>query len=66
MEDLRKANFKDVLLTCVDCGNTFIFTKGERYFYTSKGLTIPPKRCKACRNRRRKSLVPEEVSHEND
>lgn len=35
--------------TCFSCGNLFRFTIGEREFYEMKGLTIPPQRCKACR-----------------
>lgn len=60
MIDLRKANFQDKQLTCVDCGATFVFTRGERYYYAGKGL-VEPKRCKACRERRRNTLLPEEV-----
>ena len=60
MINLRKANFEDKQLTCVDCGNTFVFTKGEQYYFASKGL-ITVKRCPVCRERRRNTLVPEEV-----
>jgi len=60
MENLRKANFEDEQLICVDCGNTFIWTRGERYYYASKGLA-PPKRCPQCRLKRKLTLLPEVV-----
>jgi len=60
MIDLRKANFKDKRLTCVDCGNTFLFSPGEQYYYASKGL-VQPKRCPECRKKRKLTLVPQEV-----
>ncbi len=39
-------------LTCKDCNTLFLFTVTEQIFYESKGL-VPPKRCQACRTRRR-------------
>lgn len=60
MINLRRANFQDKQLTCIDCETTFIFTKGERYYYASKGL-VEPKRCPGCRLKRRRTLVSEGV-----
>lgn len=61
------SNKNDIHVECVDCGRYFIFSEGERKFYISKRLTIPPKRCPQCRSERKKRLVPdEEVSHDND
>jgi len=60
MINLRKANFLDKQLTCVDCGDTFTWTRGERYFYASKGL-VEPKRCPECRLKRKLTLAPEGV-----
>lgn len=39
-------------ITCPDCGNDFLFTKGEQEYYAIKQLS-DPKRCKACRAARR-------------
>jgi hypothetical protein len=61
--NLRKANFQDKQLTCIDCEATFVFTKGERYYFASKGL-VEPKRCLDCRLKRKLSLAPEGVRHE--
>ena len=44
--------YTDETITCVDCGETFIFTIGERAYFTSTLLAIP-KRCKECRAIRR-------------
>ncbi len=60
MIDLRKADFEDKRLTCVDCESTFVFTRGEQYYYAGRGL-VEPKRCKACRQKRKFTLAPEGV-----
>lgn len=39
----------DKVLTCRDCGNTFMFTAGEQEFFASRGLTNEPSRCPSCR-----------------
>lgn len=57
---MKKGNFTDKPLTCVDCGREFLFTAGERAFYFSKRLS-EPKRCPECRRLRRERLVPEEA-----
>lgn len=56
--DLRKANFQDKQLVCLECEAPFTFTKGEQCFYAAKGLSTP-KRCPECRQRRRATLVPD-------
>ncbi len=42
----------DQIIKCVECGRTFIWSYGEQRYYKERGLS-PPKRCKACRARRR-------------
>ena len=49
-------NNGDETLICVDCGKAFDFTAGEQEYFASKGLSTP-KRCKPCRQLRRKTLV---------
>lgn len=46
--------FEDRDLTCVDCGQTFVFTARDQEFFESKGFS-DPKRCPECR-RARKSM----------
>jgi len=41
-------------MTCVDCGNRFLFTIREQKFFDSKCLSYP-KRCKSCRDNRKHS-----------
>jgi CxxC-x17-CxxC domain-containing protein len=41
--------FTDKTISCVQCGNSFVFTAGEQEFYAEKGYTNEPKRCKPCR-----------------
>ncbi len=45
--------FTDKTIQCVDCGEDFTFTAGEQAFYKEKGLDNEPKRCKACRDKRK-------------
>ncbi len=45
--------FQDRDLECADCGATFTFTAGEQEFYASKGYSNDPKRCPACRQKRK-------------
>jgi CxxC-x17-CxxC domain-containing protein len=47
------ATGEDKTITCVDCGNEFLFTSGEQAFYHERGLTNEPTRCKGCREARK-------------
>ena len=44
--------FKDRILTCVDCGSEFVFTAGEQLFFQEKNFINTPKRCKPCKAKR--------------
>ena len=46
------ASSDDKGITCVDCGEEFLFTAGEQAFYRERGLTNEPTRCEACREKR--------------
>ena len=50
--------YEDISYACVDCGKEAIFTAGDQEFYAEKGFTSPPKRCKACRIKRKKGRPP--------
>ena len=41
--------YTDRAITCLDCGQEFVFTTGEQEFYAQRGFTEPPKRCASCR-----------------
>ncbi len=43
----------DKSITCVDCGEEFLFTVGEQAFYRERGLPNEPTRCKRCRDLRK-------------
>ncbi|MFB3816333.1 MAG: zinc-ribbon domain containing protein [Candidatus Methylomirabilales bacterium] len=45
--------YQDKSLTCVDCGQPFVFTAGEQEFFAQKGFQNPPKRCKPCKAAKR-------------
>ncbi len=46
---------EDRVITCVDCGEDFIWSVGEQEFFREKGFTDEPKRCKSCRQAKRLS-----------
>lgn len=48
-----RKTMEDKTLICQDCGQEFIFTAGEQEFYKAKGFDNEPKRCKACRDKRK-------------
>ncbi|MEW5975711.1 MAG: zinc-ribbon domain containing protein [Acidobacteriota bacterium] len=44
--------YQDKTLTCVECGESFVFSAGEQLFYASKSFKNEPKRCKECKAKR--------------
>lgn len=44
----------DIQINCADCNQPFTHSEGEQKFYAEKGFS-PPKRCKACRQKRKDS-----------
>ncbi|MBN2186016.1 MAG: zinc-ribbon domain-containing protein [Dehalococcoidia bacterium] len=51
-------HFRDKVLHCCDCRQSFVFTAGEQAYFQSKGLSAP-KRCKSCRELRKRTLIPD-------
>ena len=49
--------YKDKVITCVDCGEEFIFTAGEQLFFADKGLKNDPKRCKGCKTKKNERIA---------
>ena len=47
------ASTEDKSISCVACGEEFLFTAGEQAFYRERGLTNEPTRCKNCREKRK-------------
>ena len=48
----------DEVIVCADCRSDFTFTESEATFFASKGLT-KPRRCKACRQKRKDAKASE-------
>ena len=48
-------SYADKVLTCRDCGQSFVFTTGEQEFFASRGFTNEPTRCRDCRQARKSS-----------
>jgi hypothetical protein len=46
-------SFQEKSIQCSDCGTSFTFSAGEQEFYRTKGFTEEPKRCPACRAKRK-------------
>lgn len=47
----------DVMLTCRDCGDSFIFSDDERQTFAALGRYNAPSRCAACRTARKTHQV---------
>jgi len=45
--------YTDKTMKCIDCGEEFIFTAGEQEFFAQRGFDNEPKRCKACRDKKK-------------
>jgi CxxC-x17-CxxC domain-containing protein len=46
----------DIEITCIECGQAFIWSTGEQIFFRDKGLKNPPKRCKTCKKRKNERI----------
>jgi len=55
----KQQEFQDKVLRCCECGESFVFTSGEQAYYHSKSLS-EPKRCKPCRELRKRTILPAE------
>ncbi len=44
---------EDRELSCADCGDSFAFKVGEQRFFAKRGLPDVPRRCAACRRKRK-------------
>ena len=49
--------------TCKDCGRVFVINKKEYMWFKDKGYN-PPKRCKSCRDKRKKENAAKEKQGE--
>jgi len=56
--------YQDKTLICVDCGKEFIWTAGEQEFYVKRGFNNEPKRCKECRELRKKGAKAPREMHD--
>jgi CxxC-x17-CxxC domain-containing protein len=45
--------FKDKWMVCAECGRSFLWDAGEQHWFSAMRLFNTPKRCKACRDKRR-------------
>ncbi len=57
-EPVRKQSveYENRYLTCVGCGKIILFSPRDQIFFAEKGWN-KPKRCKSCRELRRKSFI---------
>jgi hypothetical protein len=53
-------DFKDMKLSCADCGEEFTFTAGEQKYFLEKAYDIP-RRCVKCRAIRKKDKKKKRV-----
>jgi len=56
----RDIVFKDKIIRCCDCGESFKFSAGEQAYYYQRGLR-ETRRCPSCRELRKRAVLPREV-----
>lgn len=49
--------YTDKTISCVNCGEPFIFSADEQELFATRGYTNEPKRCPSCRMARRSERV---------
>ena len=54
---VNESEFQDTNISCVDCGEDFVWTVGEQIFFRDKGLQNPPKRCKVCKQAKNERIA---------
>jgi hypothetical protein len=48
LRNKEMSELQDLTMVCRDCGEAFVFTRGEQCYFTAHQLA-PPKRCQPCR-----------------
>jgi len=56
IDDIVGEKLEDRVLKCWECDEEFDFLVGEQEFFKKKEFS-PPKRCKPCRDKRRKEKL---------
>ena len=56
--EVATEEYTDETLVCIECGNEFVFTAGDKAFYAQQGYTNKPKRCKNCRDAKKNANRP--------
>ena len=56
--------FTDEILECIDCGDKFTFSGGEKHYFCDKNFNYP-RRCPRCREARKRGLHPLVESQNN-
>lgn len=51
---MKSEEMKDIVIECQDCHKEFIFSVRDQLFYQEQGFDHQPKRCRDCRDRRKK------------
>lgn len=54
MSDTECTEYVDKVLRCVECEAEFTWTNGEQRYFADHKLLFAPKRCRACRDERKR------------
>jgi CxxC-x17-CxxC domain-containing protein len=61
--NVENSDFQDRSISCIDCGELFVWTIGEQVFFHDKGLRNEPKRCKRCKQAKNERLAAISAAH---
>lgn len=60
-KNYTNSNYQDRELKCVECNATFTFSAGEQDYFAQRAYR-DPKRCRACRDKRKQEQAAQEAS----
>lgn len=53
----RQPEEGDITLVCSECGSDFIHSARDQAYYSQRGFTSEPKRCRGCREKRKEDAA---------
>lgn len=58
--------FEPKILSCVDCGQDFVFSINAQVHFAERGYTEEPKRCKICymKAKGKQTTTPEDTDYQ--
>ena len=56
IREIYVSDYSNKQLTCIDCGQVFMWEAGEQAYFEAKNL-LPPRHCPLCRRMRKLTVI---------